>query len=166
MIRPLTNAQRCAKFGRPRYRAAPTAGNPEGIVLLGDWERQNIVTVDVPQLIRLQRPRVRLHRLAAESFVALWAAWERGCLIGDIHRWNGSFYPRFKRGRAGGGIQSLSNHTWGTAFDIDAHKYPLGQHVPAMAPVRRLVPIAEEYGWFWGGNFHSRPDGMHWEYVG
>jgi hypothetical protein len=29
--------------------------------------------------------------------------------------------------------------------------------------VRELVPIANKYGFYWGGHFNSRPDGMHFE---
>ncbi len=162
---PLTNAQRCAKFGTPKFRSDKQPGNPEAIKLLGTFESENIVRVECPQLIRLHRPTVRLHRLAAQPFLDLMQAWADAGLITLMHRWNGSFVPRFKRGRSGG-IQALSNHTWGTAFDINANEHPLGQHVPALHPIRSLVPLANEHGWFWGGDFVSRPDGMHFEYVG
>jgi hypothetical protein len=29
--------------------------------------------------------------------------------------------------------------------------------------VRELVPAAEKHGFYWGGFFASRPDGMHFE---
>lgn len=87
-------------------------------------------------------------------------------LIKSIGTWNGSFVPRYKRGKAGGSHADLSNHSWGTAFDIDAQRYPLGKVVAADAPIRKLVPLAHEHGWLWGGDFKSRPDGMHFEYVG
>ncbi|NRA35694.1 MAG: M15 family metallopeptidase, partial [Polyangiaceae bacterium] len=29
--------------------------------------------------------------------------------------------------------------------------------------VRELVTIAEEHGFYWGGFFSTRPDGMHFE---
>jgi hypothetical protein len=31
--------------------------------------------------------------------------------------------------------------------------------------VRELVPIASEQGWYWGGHYQSRKDGMHFELV-
>lgn len=33
---PLTNAQRCAKFGTPKFRSDKQPGNPEAIKLLAD----------------------------------------------------------------------------------------------------------------------------------
>jgi hypothetical protein len=29
--------------------------------------------------------------------------------------------------------------------------------------VRELVPVANDFGFYWGGHFKSRPDGMHFE---
>lgn len=33
----------------------------------------------------------------------------------------------------------------------------------AQGSLRELVPIANEHGFFWGGHFKRRPDGMHFE---
>lgn len=163
---PLTNWQRCARFGRPRFVPAPLPNDPEHVRLIGDWSARNIVRVYVPQLERFHRAHQRVHRLAAQPLIDVWQAWDDAGLAEEVETWNGLFVPRFKRGRAGGGIASLSNHGWGTAFDCDAHLYPLGRAVPLDAPVRKRVEIAAEYGWFWGGAFRRRPDGMHWEYAG
>ena len=41
------------------------------------------------------------------------------------------------------------------------------RHLPAPAgaegSVRELVDIANAHGFFWGGHFKGRPDGMHFE---
>jgi hypothetical protein len=70
---------------------------------------------------------------------------------------------RFVRGRAAQGI--LSNHAFGSAFDINYDWNKLGA-VPALAgqkgSVRELVSIAQENGFYWGGHF-ERLDGMHFE---
>jgi len=76
--------------------------------------------------------------------------------------WAGAFYPRFIRGSS----SSLSNHSWGTAFDINAPQNWLGQQPAAEGKpgsLLRLVPIANKWGFFWGGHYNSRPDGMHFE---
>jgi hypothetical protein len=63
-------------------------------------------------------------------------------------------------------FSKLSNHAFGSAFDINAKWNPLG-HTPALVgkegAVRKLVPIANDYGFYWGGHFTSRKDGMHFE---
>jgi hypothetical protein len=74
---------------------------------------------------------------------------------------DGAFAPRFIRCNN----TSLSNHAFGTAFDINADENPLGAQ-PALPAdkgcVFELVPIAHQFGFYWGGHF-SRRDGMHFE---
>ena len=57
-------------------------------------------------------------------------------------------------------------YAFGSAFDINTKWNKLGR-VPALAgeegSVRELVSIANEHGFFWGGHFNGRPDGMHFE---
>jgi len=61
----------------------------------------------------------------------------------------GGYKPRFKRGVPG----VLSNHAFGTAFDINVECNALGA-TPALfgqrGCVRELVPIAHKWGFFWG----------------
>lgn len=174
---PLTNAQRIARFGSFEFVATPRRDNPEAVEIRGDWVARNVVTVKCPQLERFGRDSARIHRLAEDSFLDLWATWERDGHLDDISTWNGSHVARFKRQDIDDideriakcrtlGPQALSNHSWATAFDIDAKLYPLGRPAPAGAPILKLVPAADKRGWFWGGKFKTRPDPMHWEYVG
>jgi hypothetical protein len=69
--------------------------------------------------------------------------------------------PRFIRGSR----TTLSNHAFGTAFDINCDFNRLG-HTPALMGergcVREMVRIAHENGFYWGGHF-TRLDGMHFE---
>lgn len=154
----LTAAARTRLFGAFEYRPAPTERNPERIVLTGDWQRNNVVRVKLPQLRRF----VKVHRKVAESFLEVWQRWEAAGLLDRVLTWNGSFVPRFVRGSH----TTLSNHSWATAFDLNARWNRLGHHpAPAdqVGSVLELVPIANELGWFWGGHFKGRADGMHFE---
>jgi hypothetical protein len=60
----------------------------------------------------------------------------------------------------------LSNHAYGSAFDINYAWNRLGQ-VPALVgekgAVRELVTLAHKHGFYWGGHFNERLDGMHFE---
>jgi len=160
------NAARVAAWGAIRYESAPTPGNPEGIRILDGWDRANIVMVALPQLRGLVGApadgRVPFHRAGADRLRELFERWERAGLLPLVKTWAGSWAPRFIRGSR----STLSNHAFGTAFDINAAWNPLGT-VPPLAgrigSVRELVPIANELGFFWGGHFASRPDGMHFE---
>jgi len=164
-LRPLTPYKRQKIFGEIKWTHTPTKSNPEKIEITNGWARKNIVRVRVPQLIASRGGRdskVSIHRLIAVQFVELWAAWEREELLDHVLKWSGSYNPRLIRGSQ----KTLSNHAFGTAFDINPHQNRLGT-VPASrlddGCVRDLVPIAEEHGFYWGGHFSKRPDGMHFE---
>jgi hypothetical protein len=159
----ISNLEREQVFGKFDYvRIAP---GKDDIRILGHWEEQNIVTITVPQLIGVKDApssgRIRVHRLVAQQVRALFEAWDRDGLRPLIRTWEGSFVPRFIRGSA----TTLSNHAWGTAFDVNYAWNQLG-HVPALkgdvGSVRELVPRANQLGFYWGGHF-SRSDGMHFE---
>lgn len=164
----LTTEARQALFGEFRFEPAPTPSNPEAIRILDGWEHENIDTVHLPQLEgklvfgTRSSGRMRFHRLAIPQLKALWAAWEQARLLDRVLTYEGSYSPRFVRGSS----TTLSNHAFGTAFDINAKWNPLGA-VPALAgregSVRELVGIANEHGFYWGGHYKTRPDGMHFE---
>jgi peptidoglycan hydrolase-like protein with peptidoglycan-binding domain len=159
----ISNTERAAIFGEFRFeRIADDKGD---IRILGNWERTNIVAVSIPQLAGVdgapKSARIRTHRLVTEQFRALFAAWEAAGLSALVETWAGSFVPRFVRGSS----STLSNHAWGTAFDINVAWNARGA-VPALrgreGSVRELVPLANQYGFYWGGHF-TRRDGMHFE---
>ena len=153
-------------FGRFDYTADPLPRDPEHIRVLGSWERDNIVAVAVPQLRRALGPAapasMQFHRLAAAQLAGLWADWEQAGLLGRILSYDGSYNPRFIRGST----TELSNHAFGTAFDINEAFNVMGTR-PALVgqrgSVRELAPAAYKRGFFWGGLFGARADGMHFE---
>lgn len=152
-------------FGTFTYVPAPTEQNPEAIRITNDWETKNIVTVTCPQLVPVNPSgKVRLHRLAAPLFLELWSRWEKAGLLHLVLVWNGAYAPRFVRGST----TNVSNHAFGSAFDINAAWNKLGSMPAARGAkgcVRELVPIANELGWYWGGHYKNRADGMHFELV-
>jgi len=159
----ISNLERERVFGKFRYqRIAP---NRDDIRILGNWEAQNITPITVPQLIGVKGApasgRIRVHRLVTGQFKALFQAWQDDGLMSLVKTWDGGFVPRFIRGSN----TTLSNHAWGTAFDINYRWNQLG-HLPALrgevGSVRELVPRAHQFGFYWGGHF-SRRDGMHFE---
>lgn len=159
-------AQRQALFGKFAYKQEPVPGNYENIRILDNWESENIVRMVIPQLKGKRgvsaSGAIRFHRLAAEQMKALWAAWESAGLLDRVLSWGGSFVPRLVRGSA----TNLSNHAFGTAFDINVDLNPLGAQPPLVGrkgSVRELVPLANEHGFYWGGHYANRADGMHFE---
>jgi len=162
----VSNQERAELFGRFEFTPAPTSQNPEAIRITDDWEERNIVRVEIPALANVKGSpaggQVRIHRLIADQFSSLWSRWKTDGLARLVLTWDGSFVPRFVRGSR----TVLSNHSFGTAFDINAALNPLGS-LPLLAgqkgSVRDLVVTANEHGFFWGGHFEKRPDGMHFE---
>lgn len=157
----VSTSDRHRVFGAFKYRGSG-GGN---IQILGDWAQKNIVKVHLPQIIGKEiAPKdgnISFHRLGAEQLRAMFDEWEKEGLHKLILTWAGSYVPRFQRGSA----TALSNHAFGTAFDINAAWNGLGQ--PPARPgktgsVCELIEIAHKYGFYWGGHF-SRPDGMHFE---
>ena len=65
--------------------------------------------------------------------------------------------------RAIRGTNTASNHSWGLAIDIDAQEYPQGQL--RRQPPQWVINIFGRYGFSYGGQF-SRPDPMHFEFLG
>lgn len=159
-------AARQALFGAFDHLPDPLQGNQEHIRILGAWEADNLVDVDIPQLrIALgdKVPRtIRFHRLAARQLQGLWSDWEKTGLLDRILAYDGAFNPRFIRNSR----TTLSNHAFGSAFDINARHNPIGERpalVGQQGSVRELVPLANEWGFYWGGHFPTRLDGMHFE---
>lgn len=63
-----------------------------------------------------------------------------------------------------GTTDKLSNHSSGTAIDLNASKHPLGQlGTFDAAKVPMLRALAHKYGLTWGGDYKSRKDEMHFE---
>ena len=165
-VMQLAYASREQTFGKFSYVAAPITGMQEAIRITDGWAAQNIVTVNIPQLVGVtgasSSGNAQFHKLVAKQVQDTFAAWEAAGLKSRILTWGGSWVPRFIRGSN----TVLSNHSWGTAFDINVPWNMLGA-VPALkgqkGSVRELVDIAVQHGLFWGGWFSGRPDGMHFE---
>lgn len=156
-------------FGSFAYRANPATFNGRGITITDGWDDRNIISVNIPQLRGIpiygtpSRGTMRVHRSAADQMRRLFQAWEDAGLIHLVRTFSGAFTPRFI-----GGTRTLSNHAFGAAFDINEQWN--GQPATPAATgrpgsLRELVPIANNLGFFWGGHYSGRKDGMHFEIV-
>ena len=147
----------------------PAAADADNIRILGNWEASNISAVVIPQLAKIKNPahtRKRFHRIAIPQLVGLWQAWDDAGLVDRINTFDGAFNARYMR-KASHVTAHLSNHCWGTAFDINASTNHLF-NTPAISwepgCVFDLVSLAVDWGFFWGGWFpNGRMDGMHFE---
>lgn len=161
----VSTAQRQALFGSFSYVSAPTPEDDRMIRITDTWEHDNIVAVSIPQIRNALGPNgpktIRFHKQAAAQLQGLWADWETANLLNRILSYAGGFYPRFI-----GGTTTLSMHAFGGAFDINGDYNHWGEPpVPfgKKGCVYELVPIANKWGFYWGGHFNGRLDAMHFE---
>ena len=143
----------------------------DDIIITNDWVAQNLIEVHIPQLARFPNTnggRIRFHRLAADQMRRLWQAWEDAGLLHLVLTFDGAWWPRTIRSNP----TTLSNHAYGTAFDINMQWngfYKPAALVGDRGSVRELAPIANALGFFWGGhwdyNGRGASDGMHFEWA-
>lgn len=67
--------------------------------------------------------------------------------------------------RAIRGSTSPSNHSWGLAVDINAPTNPMGPVLITDMP-GWMPDLWNAYGFRWGGDYRTRPDAMHYEFMG
>lgn len=153
-----------AMFGKIEFEATSSGK----VQITNGWDQENIVEIYIPQLTKINQKwghdngKILFHRLAAQQMIDMWQAWEDEGLLKHVINWSGSYYPRFVRGST----ERLSNHSYGTAFDINVNQNGLGKRpalVGELGSVRELVPLANKFGFFWGGHYRKRKDGMHFE---
>lgn len=144
-----------------------------------DWEDEYIINMvdNRFQFAAGYSGRIRCHTRAAAQIKALLDVWEQESLLHLVINYAGCFVPRYKRGKAphptkghpgrrSDAISDLSNHSFGSAFDISTTWNWLGK-MPAKCgqkgSVRELVDSANAAGFYWGGHYSGRKDGMHFE---
>jgi peptidoglycan hydrolase-like protein with peptidoglycan-binding domain len=175
-LKPLGYADREKVFGHIAYEPAPTRSNPEGIKIVNDWQSKHLCKVKVPQIAALaaKKPQmgfpksgsIFIHKLLKDPVLELFQVWEDKVLVDLIETWGGSWCARYTRGSR----TNLSNHSYATAFDINAYPWNALGAQPALVchkgSVRELAGVAASLGWWWGGwgwPKNPRLDGMHFE---
>lgn len=159
------DAEKKRLFGSFTYRHVPVANNPERIIIDRAWVQDNITDVYIPQLVGVygyhNKGHIKFHKKCVKQLKGLWQDIEDHGYLPYVKTYAGSWVPRLVRGSK----TRLSNHAYGTAFDINATWNGLGREPAGFGKpgtVMDIVPLAEKWGFYWGG-FWNRPDGMHFE---
>lgn len=150
-------------FGQFRYRDL-SGGRIEVDPV---WIADNIVTINLPGLNR----NVQVHRLAADNFIKAFTYIKNGTaivngrqvpLLSLIKTMDGTFVTRHVNWNPNNG---LSNHSWGTAIDINAANHfryvnPLWESNDANLILWEKAFKPAGFSW---GNSYS--DAMHYELL-
>lgn len=102
--------------------------------------------------------RARCHELIVDNFVAAFEKIKALGLAEECKNYSGIYAQRSIRGASA----HPSTHSWGIAIDLEAARYPLGSAKRFPEPI---IKAFEDAGFFYGGNFKSRKDPMHWQFV-
>lgn len=162
-LKALTTAQKEALFGVIPFEKKPEPGNPENIEVDSAWYKQNITRVESEAITKcLGVSSIRVHRKTKAQWLGVFEEIVEKGLEELIETYEGTYNARLMRGSE----TKLSSHAWATAIDVNRKWNGLGK-IPAKkgekGSVVELVPIFEKWGFYWGGNFKNRPDGMHLE---
>ena len=78
--------------------------------------------------------------------------------VGSLDDWGYCYRP------IRGQTAKLSNHSSGTALDLNASKHPLGAlGTFPLEKVPMIRALAKKWGCIWGGDYRNRKDEMHFE---
>ncbi len=155
-------------FGQFRYR--DLAGGR--IEVAPQWIANNIVTITLPGLDQ----RVQVNKAAAANFIKAFTYIKNGTatingkqvpLLSLIKTMDGTFVTRHVNW--GGPTTGLSNHSWGTAIDINASNHYVGLRIDANSTTDPNAILWREAfqpaGFSWGNRYTVGPDSMHFELI-
>lgn len=132
-----------------------------------NFESHNIVLFTLPYPLKYEGQivtKARAHRLAVDNFVQGFRNVQAAGFADKFVEFNGIYARRSIRGQA----SHPSAHSWGIAIDMeafdtkvgDAATHPLGSQRRLPEPI---VAAMQAAGFFYGGDFKSRKDPMHFQ---
>jgi len=147
-------------FGRFAWKDQP--GGRGRIQILGDWPRQNIVSLAPAFELRESDGRpllvIECHRLIAPALQRALEDLKARNLCHLVNTFDGCFVPRHMGWDP---RRPLSRHAWGIAVDVNARLFPFGSRA---CQDERLIAAFRRQGFSWGGDWRE-PDPMHFEIV-
>jgi len=126
-----------------------------------DYEARYIEPFTLPYPLFYEGTKVtrsRCHHLVIENFQQAFEAIKAAGLQDQVQNYGGIYMTRPIRGQTA----HPSAHSWGIAIDLEPAKYPLGS-ANRFAP--KIVQIFQDAGFFYGGDFVSRKDPMHFQFC-
>ena len=146
--------------GMAGFSGLPTSGAnlmSKNMGVFGDprsagWRENNITSIQAANGMTVQ-----VHKAAADAFKGFLDE-----LVGQGYNIKslGGYNLRNKRGG-----NSLSEHAFGNAIDINPGENPMGKNLVTDMPAN-IRELAAKYGLSWGGDWKSVKDAMHFEWKG
>lgn len=124
-----------------------------------DFEAKNIVLFNLPYKLiynKVAVSRSQCHRLAVDNFIEVFNRIKCAGLENKVKNYGGIYNRRSIAGRP----SFASTHSWGIAIDLEPGKYPFGSKDRFSD---EIIKIFDNCGFFYGGNFKSRLDPMHFQ---
>jgi len=146
----LSSAEMARAFGTLTYKELPG-----GVIEPDpDWVRANIVRAQVPII-----GSVTCHRLMIAPLAGALTEIQREGLADKLHpeQYEGCYVPKLIEDS-----DAVSLHTWGIAIDLNV---PTNQRGTTGDMDPGVVAIFKEWGFRWGGDYHSVVDPMHFELI-
>lgn len=161
---PEFRAQYAAVKGKANYFSGGKNKVPPGNPATAKWQSENLQAFSI-QGVGGRKLNLRVYKPAAAAFQGfLTDLAATGYPIHNV----GSANFRLKRGS-----KSLSEHSFGTAIDINGEVVPGegGPRNPMSATFKTDLPenisqLAAKWGLAWGGDWKGTKDTMHFEYTG
>ena len=150
-------------YGNPRDPSDPTQASAK-------WVSDNIVIIKTPfTLTYTGHPvvSIRCHRLVADALTGVLEE-VRDAASNDqatLDAWGISIFGGSYNYRLMRGLNTLSMHSYGCAFDFDPARNVLGDHNPHFKLCDAVLNAWNDHGAMWGGSWPTRPDGMHWQFA-
>ena len=134
------------------------------------WERQILVTRKFEPRNYLRYAydtsatitRIRAHFLVADVLMKCLVDCQKAKVPLSKLKYGGCYVWRPIRGST-----QLSLHSWGIAVDLEPAENPLGKEWvdDGVMLDPRIICIFKCNGWFWGGDFKTRPDAQHFQWA-
>src|SRR5437868_6818809 len=124
-----------------------------------DFEKLNIVSLTFPYALSFGGKPViheRCHKLTVEHFQKAFQGILDAGLQDQVKDYGGIYNQRAIRSQE----SHPSTHSWGIAIDVEPEAFPLGSD---MRFPDGIVKIFQDAGFFYGGDFKSRKDPMHFQ---
>ncbi|MBP0494924.1 M15 family metallopeptidase [Pararoseomonas indoligenes] len=145
-------------FGVVKFRTKHDAWvRGDSITFIDGFDSNEITRVHVPQLKNVKNAHggaIRFHKKAHAQLLKAFEDIERMGLLHHVRTFDGTENARLRRPTSGALSKLPSNHSFGTAIDLNAGD---GSNGGTTAPI---APVFEALGFTWGAAFN---DPMHFE---